>query len=628
MGYNGATRTFDTLSDLRQQRGTANARANLLGYSTVGDGGEGEFYWDNSSVAAEDGGTIFLPSVGSGAGRWRRNHVGCVYPRWWGAKGDDETNDTTAFQSAMNFAAPRGLIVDGEAKSYKVAALNWVVGALNIQNVTFNLTAGTYGLKAGEIDEPPVVYKRNLTLKDVTFKGSCTYALIVSTITGIYLRELQFQGVSATNDVFYLLNTYDGIIDGMEFVGCSAGVGGACLNMPAGVNGVDIGRIYTSAFTDFGIKISSGAAMNIMSPVIQGALTGIFMTSCNGICITNPYFENTVNPIEINTSVSDVGSISFIGGFWAGPYSSHPKIAQNNGVYVRYIGGTNNVTINGGSFDLTVGSSKKLASVGSSAIINVLRPKLSTGGSTPEVTDYLFKEIGALSTAGFYVEYTRTANAYTTVRRTSDIANEHVVEYFDAGANLLRATWSPPNVGSAAVALSFYNNRVRAAATASYSITTGDDVIRFNATSALIATLPNTSVPTGKIFIIKKTAGTFGISVVVNGGIATIDGSASYSITGTGDSVHFQWDGTNYIVICKSIASVTGITFAENTTLTDSLTLTNAALNTAYPIGAYPIGSKAAYTNLSDEGMSQNVAECTRVSATNWYINLTPYKAS
>lgn len=258
----------------------------------------------------------------------------------------------------------------------------------------------------------------------------------------------------------------------------------------------------------------------------------------------------------------------------------------------------------------------------------IFRPKLSSGGNTPEVTDYLFKEVGALSTAGFYVEYTRNANAYTTVCRTSDIANEHVVEYFDAGSNLLRATWSPPTVGSAPVVLSFYNNRVGVVRVASYSLTTADDTVRFNVTSALIATLPNTNVPSGKVFVIKKTGGTFSLSVVVNGGVATIDGSASYQISGVGDAVHFQWDGTNYIVICKSVAAVTGITFAENVTPTDSLTITNSLLNTAYPVSSYPIGSKVAYTNLSDEGMSQNVAECTRVSSTNWYITLTPYKAS
>src|SRR5688572_22681143 len=500
------------------------------------------------AITDADLGPIYLKDTTTGK-YYIRNWEGPVYRRWWNAKGANVRDDTAAWDAVLAFAAPLDIHVDGENKSCKIASLDLLEG-IQIYNAVFNLTAGTYGLKIGEIGEAPVVYKRDLVLRNITFKGSCTYALIVSTITGVDLKKLLFITLTATNDVMYLLNTYDSEVDRLTFIACTAGVDGACLNAPAGVNGMTIGRIYTSAFTDYGVKITSGAALNIDSPVIQGARDGIYLTSCNGITVNNHYCENTVNPVTLDAAISDVGAIQFTGGFWAGPYPSHPKIALNNGVYIRYIGGTNNVNIVGGSFDVSGSSVKKLASVGSSAVLNIFRPKLSTGGSTPEVTDYLFKEATALSTAGYYVEYTRNANAYTTVSRTSGIANAHVVEYYDAGANVLRAAWNVPVVGSAAVALTFFSNRIGAAKTSSYTITTADDVIRFNTTSApLTASLPVSNVPTGKIFRIKKTVAANILTVTCVGGVVTIDGVTSYLLSGIYDTITVMFDGTNYVLL-------------------------------------------------------------------------------
>lgn len=73
------------------------------GYFTTGDGGEGLFYWDSISTTADNGGTILIPNAG-GTGRWKRFFQGTtVNVKWFGARCNGATNDTTAIQNAINY---------------------------------------------------------------------------------------------------------------------------------------------------------------------------------------------------------------------------------------------------------------------------------------------------------------------------------------------------------------------------------------------------------------------------------------------------------------------------------------------------------------------------------------------
>lgn len=72
------------------------------GHTANGDGGGGVFYYDEASSADDDGGTIIAPTEGSG--RWKRVHSGAVDVRWFGAKGDGETDDSAAFAAALDVA--------------------------------------------------------------------------------------------------------------------------------------------------------------------------------------------------------------------------------------------------------------------------------------------------------------------------------------------------------------------------------------------------------------------------------------------------------------------------------------------------------------------------------------------
>ena len=94
---------INNIAELKTRRGTFNANVEVLGYYSSGDGGGGGFYWDNSSVETDNGGTV-IQVTGVSTGRWKRVFNDSVNVKWFGAKGDYDgttgTNDTNAINAA------------------------------------------------------------------------------------------------------------------------------------------------------------------------------------------------------------------------------------------------------------------------------------------------------------------------------------------------------------------------------------------------------------------------------------------------------------------------------------------------------------------------------------------------
>lgn len=120
MGYNAATRTFDTIADLRGQRGTSNATVNVSGYYAPGDHGGVKYWWDAASGGVDDGCFIIKPTVGnpSDNGRWRLNYNGVVDVKWGGAKGDGIQNDTPFIQGIIDNFVVVGVTDNGVAVEF------------------------------------------------------------------------------------------------------------------------------------------------------------------------------------------------------------------------------------------------------------------------------------------------------------------------------------------------------------------------------------------------------------------------------------------------------------------------------------------------------------------------------
>ena len=90
------------------------------GYSISGDGGGGAFVWNATDTRTADGGTI-IAVTGIATGRWNRVYTGALKVGWFGAKGDDTTDDTAAIVATDTAAVALGgsVLLTGV---YKVAS--------------------------------------------------------------------------------------------------------------------------------------------------------------------------------------------------------------------------------------------------------------------------------------------------------------------------------------------------------------------------------------------------------------------------------------------------------------------------------------------------------------------------
>ena len=99
------TVTIGTLADLRAET-TISSTVYVTGYHTAGDGAFGSniFYWDETSVEDDNGGTIIkLTSITTG--RYKLKFSEAVNVKWFGAKGDGVTDDLLAINSAIRLEA-------------------------------------------------------------------------------------------------------------------------------------------------------------------------------------------------------------------------------------------------------------------------------------------------------------------------------------------------------------------------------------------------------------------------------------------------------------------------------------------------------------------------------------------
>jgi hypothetical protein len=272
--------------------------------------------------------------------------------------------------------------------------------------------------------------------------------LIVSNVTDARIDKLTFSNLTCANDAFYINDVYEATITAPRFTGITVGAGKACLYSPQGLNGVNISGFYSSAFTDYGIKLTGGANITLTSPTIQGATTGLYITGVQGINVNNQYYENDVNPIVIDDAVGVPTAINFIGGGYINaPYSTHPHLSLNNGVMVKVKNAQ--VSFTGTKFfGVYANSGKNIASVDGTAVMTLINPNI-TGSATADVRPYLFKEVTATSIAGYYIQQPFTNNTTLKVERSSGFANSHISTMRNTSGEVQEsAGWSPPVNGS------------------------------------------------------------------------------------------------------------------------------------------------------------------------------------
>jgi hypothetical protein len=87
-----------------------NDSISVLGYYAEGDNGGGEFFWDATSTATDNGGTI-IKATGVATGRWLRVYTGAINVQWFGTVGDGTTDDNAAIQAAIDTAGIYGHLI-------------------------------------------------------------------------------------------------------------------------------------------------------------------------------------------------------------------------------------------------------------------------------------------------------------------------------------------------------------------------------------------------------------------------------------------------------------------------------------------------------------------------------------
>lgn len=107
------------------------SKIQLGGYYTNGDNGGGDLYWDSTSTATTNGGTVFMPA--SGVGRFIRDLQGQpITPKMFGARADGTTPDDTYFQGARNYATANNIAL-------RITPGQYMVSNVLIWNTNFNV---------------------------------------------------------------------------------------------------------------------------------------------------------------------------------------------------------------------------------------------------------------------------------------------------------------------------------------------------------------------------------------------------------------------------------------------------------------------------------------------------------
>lgn len=118
--------TCDNFSQLRGFVGVPGNQVYVRGRNSIGDGGQGVFYWSSSSTGPDNNSTVIVPT-GSSKGAWLLIAPSPSYPvtpEMFGAVGNGVTDDYPAFAAAMAYleALPQGGVLSCGARNYAISA--------------------------------------------------------------------------------------------------------------------------------------------------------------------------------------------------------------------------------------------------------------------------------------------------------------------------------------------------------------------------------------------------------------------------------------------------------------------------------------------------------------------------
>jgi hypothetical protein len=207
-----------------------------LGCVNNSDGGGGIFAWSGTTNITDDGGTHIVPGgAGTGPG-WVRMYDGPLDVRWFGARGDNTIDDTSAIQNTLNAAATSGSSVFLPPGVYKVQPPAGSTSALSIRffGTGLNLTGSISGA------------------------GEATQIAGYNIPNGHAVLEVLGDGNSTSGNPSYWLTAANIAIRNLSiYQGSGCGVQSFCLRVGDANTGVLVERLFCQGANGVAIRMSA-----------------------------------------------------------------------------------------------------------------------------------------------------------------------------------------------------------------------------------------------------------------------------------------------------------------------------------------------------------------------------------
>jgi hypothetical protein len=292
------------------------------GFWVPGDGGGGVFFWDPSSVEADDGGTV-IKVIGITTGRWKRVYSGPLNVRWFGAKGDGVADDGAAITAALGCVRAIGGAVYLPQGTYTYATS---------PNFAFSSTVITPLSNTRIFGEPGTILKctggghafildggasgagvNNMTIENLIVQGTGTDT---ANDNGIFVRAI-------SRSRFLNLHVGGAAANAVLIVSCEANLWTnlvissnepISLAQPTGLYPVPVVGVY--------VDPSAGTAhQTFLNPVVQGVsssgMVGMVIDRAYAITVIGGTIDNNNVGVIITSNETFGGGNSFHGTSFA-----------------------------------------------------------------------------------------------------------------------------------------------------------------------------------------------------------------------------------------------------------------------------------------------------------------------
>lgn len=341
--------TVGTIAALRTTVYSGQSFVSVTGYYTAADNiGVREYYWDDASVEADNGGTI-IQVTGVTTGRWKLKYSGSIDVKWFGTKGDGISDDTSEIQNAVNALTGTGTYADIKNGTYNVTS-----------RITIPTGTGLIG------DKSATIFAKNSGFNNTSPTTHYTSNSIVISLSG----ETVTPYTACTNQkligVKIQYETLDGtVVDAVEARNCnnleirdneifgftmSAGIAIASLGDNCKIVNNKVHTFYNNS--TFGLGYGDRGLINLYGIILDDDRVNDIMSTY--VIIEGNWVENIKHSAAVIAVFGDQADGIGVQNGYSCRVSNNTVIDVNEGIdcYALYTKITNNVFVNNGGWGI------------------------------------------------------------------------------------------------------------------------------------------------------------------------------------------------------------------------------------------------------------------------------------